>query len=78
MNLFTYNNITLRHTYGIALICGVEFTMSLFIESLAYQDSNLNLLPLVKIGVVLGSLTAGVAGFLVLRGSSVSKCQAIK
>ncbi len=61
------DHINLKQVYGIALICGVGFTMSLFIGSLAYQPSNLNLLPLVKIGVVLGSLAAGLAGFLVLK-----------
>ncbi|MDP3561828.1 MAG: Na+/H+ antiporter NhaA [Legionellaceae bacterium] len=61
------DHINLKQVYGIALICGVGFTMSLFIGSLAYQQSNLNLMPLVKIGVVIGSLTAGLAGFLVLK-----------
>lgn len=61
------DHINLKQVYGIALICGVGFTMSLFIGSLAYQPSNLNLMNLVKIGVVLGSLAAGLAGFLVLK-----------
>ncbi len=61
------DHINLKQVYGISLICGVGFTMSLFIGSLAYQHSQLNLMPLVKIGVVLGSLVAGLAGFLVLK-----------
>lgn len=65
--LLKADKITLSQVYGIALICGVGFTMSLFIGSLAYQHSNLSLMPLVKIGVVLGSVTAGVAGFFVLK-----------
>ncbi len=64
------DKITLQQVYGIALICGVGFTMSLFIGSLAYQNSHFYLMPLVKIGVVLGSLTSGVAGFLVLKRAS--------
>lgn len=60
-------HITFRQIYGIALICGVGFTMSLFIGSLAYQYNGANLMPLVKVGVVLGSLTSGMLGFLVLR-----------
>lgn len=67
--LLKTDNVTMQQVYGIALICGVGFTMSLFIGSLAYQHSDLNLMPLVKIGVVLGSLTSGVIGFLVLRKS---------
>lgn len=68
--LLKTDNITLRQIYGIALICGVGFTMSLFIGSLAYQRSDSSLLPLVKIGVMLGSITAGLAGYLVLKRSS--------
>ncbi|KTC87329.1 MULTISPECIES: Na+/H+ antiporter NhaA [Legionella] len=60
-------HITLGQVYGIALICGVGFTMSLFIGSLAYQHNGSHLIPLVKIGVVLGSLSSGILGFLVLR-----------
>lgn len=60
-------HITLGQIYGIALICGVGFTMSLFIGSLAYQYDGANLMPLVKVGVVLGGLTSGILGFLVLR-----------
>lgn len=68
--LLKADNITLRQIYGVALICGVGFTISLFIGSLAYQHSDVGLLPLVKIGVVLGSTIAGITGFLVLKSSS--------
>ncbi|HAT1711028.1 TPA: Na+/H+ antiporter NhaA [Legionella pneumophila] len=69
-HLLKADNITLGQVYGIALICGVGFTMSLFIGSLAYQHNDLNLMPLVKIGVVLGSLTSGILGFIVLKRAS--------
>lgn len=69
-HLLKTDNISLGQVYGIALICGVGFTMSLFIGSLAYQHSDLNLLPMVKIGVVLGSLTSGILGFIVLKKTS--------
>lgn len=65
--LLKADHINLKEVYGIALICGVGFTMSLFIGTLAYQHTNLDLMPLVKIGVVLGSLAAGMAGFFVLK-----------
>ena len=65
--LFKGGNITFRQLYGLALICGVGFTMSLFIGSLAYQDNNLTLLPLVKIGVLLGSMISGITGFGILK-----------
>ncbi|MCW1431672.1 Na+/H+ antiporter NhaA [Novosphingobium sp. JCM 18896] len=51
--------------YGTALLCGIGFTMSLFIGGLAFD--NAALVDEVKIGVLGGSLLSGIAGFLVLR-----------
>lgn len=52
--------------YGVALICGIGFTMSLFIGSLAFANSA-HLIDEVKVGVLLGSVLAAVAGVIVLR-----------
>jgi len=62
-------NVTLSQVYGIALICGVGFTMSLFIGSLAYQHSGSELMGMVKIGVIGGSLLSALFGCLVLMRS---------
>jgi len=52
--------------YGISLLCGVGFTMSLFIGSLAFE--NLGDVGFdERIGIVLGSLISGIAGYFVLR-----------
>ncbi|HAU3942033.1 TPA: Na+/H+ antiporter NhaA [Legionella pneumophila] len=67
------DKVNLAQVYGIALICGVGFTMSLFIGSLAYQNYDLSLMPMVKIGVVLGSFIAGLTGFLVLKMTSLKR-----
>lgn len=54
------------HLYGAAIICGMGFTMSLFIGILAYPDGSANT-SLVRFGVILGSLLSGLVGYLVLR-----------
>ncbi len=52
--------------YGVALLTGIGFTMSLFIDTLAYSDSNMfNYAD--KLAILLGSLFSGVAGYFVLR-----------
>lgn len=51
--------------YGVALLCGVGFTMSLFIGLLAFADSP-SLESEVKVGVLAGSIACIVAGALVL------------
>ncbi|WP_339050069.1 Na+/H+ antiporter NhaA [Rickettsiella endosymbiont of Xylota segnis] len=52
------------HIYGTALICGIGFTMSLFIASLAFGDDELT--TLVRLGVFTGSVLSGIAGYSIL------------
>lgn len=53
--------------YGVALLCGIGFTMSLFIGALAFTDAAT--VDATKIGVLAGSLASAVVGFLLLRMS---------
>ena len=53
--------------YGVAVLSGVGFTMSLFIGTLAFEHGNFDMLEGVKIGVLAGSLLSAVAGLLVLH-----------
>jgi NhaA family Na+:H+ antiporter len=55
-----------RQVYGVALLCGIGFTMSLFIGGLAFPG-NAAMIDQVKIGVLLGSIGSALAGFAVLR-----------
>jgi NhaA family Na+:H+ antiporter len=55
---------TWRQLYGIALLCGIGFTMSLFIATLALGDAEQ--LTAAKVGILTGSVISGVAGYLVL------------
>jgi len=53
------------HMLGLALLGGIGFTMSMFISSLAFQDATL--LNQAKIGILIGSLVAGLGGYLILK-----------
>jgi len=53
--------------YGVAALCGIGFTMSLFIGSLAFEETNLDQTFNDRLGIILGSLASGVLGFLVLH-----------
>lgn len=52
------------HLYGMAILCGIGFTMSLFIGGLAFAD--LHHQASIRLGVLVGSILSAVAGFLVL------------
>jgi len=55
-----------RQFFGVCVLCGVGFTMSLFIGALAFEGRGGDYETQVKLGVLCGSLVAGVAGTLLL------------
>ncbi len=63
--------------YGVAMLAGIGFTMSLFIGGLAFPGNEL-LIDEVKIGVLLGSILSAVAGYLILRGADTAAERAAK
>jgi NhaA family Na+:H+ antiporter len=55
--------------YGTALLCGVGFTMSLFIGSLAFEQTDAKLLFDERLGIIMGSVISGTSAYLVLHWS---------
>lgn len=53
--------------YGTAALCGIGFTMSLFIGSLAFEETGVNQLFDERLGIIVGSLMSGVLGYFLLR-----------
>ncbi len=58
--------------YGVALLCGIGFTMSLFIGSLAFAGNDI-LMNEVRLGVLLGSLLSAISGYMLLSYSLARK-----
>jgi NhaA family Na+:H+ antiporter len=60
--------VDFRQVYGVAVLCGIGFTMSLFIGMLAFENSAAGeVIVTDRLGVLAGSLIAAVAGYVVLQ-----------
>jgi len=58
--------------YGVAILTGIGFTMSLFVDSLAFTDANLYQ-QADKLAVLAASFAAGIVGYLILRTGKYNK-----
>jgi NhaA family Na+:H+ antiporter len=56
---------TWKQLYGVACLCGIGFTMSLFIANLAFPQPET--LDIAKAGILVASLASGVLGYVLLR-----------
>jgi len=59
--------------YGVSILCGIGFTMSLFISSLAFHQKGIVLAVDERIGILLGSALSTIFGYLVLRRALPAK-----
>ncbi len=66
------HNMNRIHLLGIAAIAGVGFTMSMFINNLAFKEYP-EYINSGKIGIILGSLLAAITGYVILRFFSKNK-----
>lgn len=61
------------HMYGISMVCGVGFTMSLFISSLAFEQGGTEFQVDDRLGIIVGSVLSATLGYLTLRFASRKK-----
>jgi NhaA family Na+:H+ antiporter len=52
---------------GMAMLCGIGFTMSLFVGSLSFGPEHVDYQLSHRLGILIGSLLSAVAGYLTLR-----------
>jgi NhaA family Na+:H+ antiporter len=65
------NDVSWKHIIGAGFLGGIGFTMSIFITLLAFNDPEI--VQSTKISILLSSLLAGVAGFLILRWQTTNE-----
>jgi len=56
--------------YGVALLCGIGFTMSLFISSLAFEQGGPAIAVDDRLGILVGSIASAILGYAILRLAS--------
>ncbi|MDR1980340.1 MAG: Na+/H+ antiporter NhaA [Tannerellaceae bacterium] len=64
------SGVTYKNLWGVAMLGGIGFTVSLFIANLSfatYPDVGANLLNQAKLGVFTGSFISGIAGYFILN-----------
>ncbi|GAB3260889.1 Na+/H+ antiporter NhaA [Chitinimonas naiadis] len=59
-----------RQIYGAAVLCGIGFTMSLFISGLAFEHADPHLLVTSRLGILVGSMVSAIEGYLLLARRS--------
>ncbi|CNH30248.1 Na+/H+ antiporter NhaA [Yersinia pekkanenii] len=59
--------INFKQIFAVSVLCGIGFTMSIFIASLAFSGADLALITYSKLGILLGSTTAAIVGYSLLR-----------
>jgi NhaA family Na+:H+ antiporter len=66
---------TWLEVWGLSLLCGVGFTMSLFIGALAFPEADLQAQNQARLGVVLASVLSAAAGMAVLSAAGAARAR---
>ncbi|ENY73838.1 Na(+)/H(+) antiporter nhaA [Aeromonas diversa CDC 2478-85] len=61
------DGINFRHIFAVSILCGIGFTMSMFIASLAFEHGGLDYGNYSRLGILSGSTLAAIVGYLALR-----------
>lgn len=59
--------VNFRHILGVAVLCGIGFTMSFFIGGLAFAEADVGYERADRLAIIIASLFSGTVGYLILR-----------
>ncbi|MDV7104273.1 Na+/H+ antiporter NhaA [Vibrio sp. TH_r3] len=59
--------VNMKHIFAVSVLCGIGFTMSIFISSLAFAGVSEEFDKLARLGILIGSTTAAVLGYMLLK-----------
>ncbi|ABN75025.1 sodium:proton antiporter [Actinobacillus pleuropneumoniae] len=61
--------INLKQIFAIAVLCGIGFTMSMFIAGLAFgeEEASENMLALARLGILMGTFVSAIIGYFLLK-----------
>ncbi|MEH6530027.1 MAG: Na+/H+ antiporter NhaA [Photobacterium frigidiphilum] len=60
------DGINLKHIFAVSVLCGIGFTMSIFISSLAFVGAPADFNTYSRLGILMGSTVAAVVGYILL------------
>ena len=67
---------SMRQIMAVGILCGIGFTMSIFIASLAFASVEPELINWAKLSILIGSVFSAVTGYLILRKRAVNPVRA--
>lgn len=65
--------VNFKNIFAVSVLCGIGFTMSIFISSLAFGQANVQFDTYARLGILMGSTTAAILGYILLRVSLPTK-----
>ncbi|MCY9843163.1 Na+/H+ antiporter NhaA [Vibrio caribbeanicus] len=66
------------HIFAVSVLCGIGFTMSIFISSLAFGSGNAEFDTYARLGILMGSTTAAILGYILLSASLPKKLNSVE
>ncbi|WP_419239680.1 Na+/H+ antiporter NhaA [Photobacterium leiognathi] len=72
------DDIGFKHIFAVSVLCGIGFTMSIFISSLAFVGADESFVTYSRLGILLGSTVAAVVGYVLLSRSLPKEAQKVE